>query len=93
MCHRPISSLVVEEMFNRVKKAVDLSANTQCSPQRAFAETYDGKVMTKIHKYEEVPWRDEVRERNFKLDGKEFRPPMRLDKIEPETKALGLYKV
>ena len=51
---RFITSLPVEEMFNRVKANVSLGSNTRCTPQRAMAVAVEKGVLSSLNRYEEV---------------------------------------
>ena len=93
MCTRFLGQQIVEDMFNRVKKEKDKGSNTVTTPQSAWAICVDKKVVGGIHKFDEVDRGQEQPTRNTTFDASVFSAPLRLDKIHPSLKELGVHKV
>ena len=84
---------IVEDMFNRIKSEKDKASNTVTTPVSAWAVCVDKKVVGGIHKFDEVDRGQEPPTRNAAFDANVFSAPLRLDKIHPSLRALGVHKV
>ena len=84
---RFLQQLVDEEMFNKVKRSVQTSVNTTCSPQRAMAVAIDQGVTSKVNHYIEVDRSTAVPARRFQFDAHTFYPILKQKFQDEGTKA------
>ena len=90
---RFITSLPIEEIFNRVKANVGQGMNTRCSPESAWSVGIDSDIISKVNHYDQVNHQSEPIERNFCFDKKTFDAPLRADNLEPAIKQMKLREV
>ncbi|CAK0866508.1 unnamed protein product, partial [Prorocentrum cordatum] len=90
---RIIVSQLVEDLFNRAKKNVDLGSNTQCCIERAWALPIDKRVASSVHKYKEVDHTSVLFARSAELEDECFRPPLRPDRQSEAVRELKLNQV
>ena len=84
---------IIDDTFNRIKADVRRSSNNQCSATRAIAIAIDKKTVGNLYKYPEVDRFAEVPERNHSLDPHVFRPGLRADKLDTNTRELKVNKI
>ena len=84
---------LIEYCFNQGKAHVDKGSNSKCSPQRFLAVCLDKKVVSKTHSFDEVERRAEILPRESHLPSDAFRPYVRPDMLDEETRALRLNSV
>ena len=90
---RFVTSQIVEDTFNRVKKGVDLGSNTKCSAPRAWALPIDKSVVSQIHRYTEVDRHEVQYSRMAEIDDRTFQPPLKLSKQSEGLRDLQVNKV
>ena len=71
---RFICQLPVEEMFNRIKKQVNMSANNACTPQRAMTIAINKSVLSTLNRFDEVTRDTESSLRSFTFSKNAFPP-------------------
>jgi hypothetical protein len=90
---RFITSLPVEECFNKIKANVDKGSNTVCTAQRAMAVAIDSGVLCQLNKYSEVDRHGQMVARNFTFAKQAFKPPLRAKQLDPKVRDLNLRRV
>ena len=89
---RFIFQLPVEEMFNRVKKSVDMTPNNSCTPQRVMAVTIDQGVLSSITEFQEVSRSSESAMRSFQFKPSTFKPIYTRKDMPEDVKSLNLSR-
>ena len=79
---RFIGEQMIEEFFNRVKRNVDVSASTTCTPAHAMAITLDKNVLNSIRKYDVVDCQSQPLQRDDALSPRAFEPFLRNARIK-----------
>ena len=90
---RFITQQICEDIFNRIKKDVDLGSNTVCSAARAWAVPVDKKVVGKLHRFKEVDHTEVLHTRRAELEESTFHPPLRPDRLKKSIRELNLHRI
>ena len=79
------SHFAVEDMFNHAKASVLVAKNKKCNGQHVMATVVDKRVVSKVHRYDEVDWRQAPNLRDATLDEQHFKPAFQPSKMPQDA--------